>query len=227
MRTNSVRFSSLALIAANLIPLVGVLVYGWSATLVLALFWIENLVIGAFNLLKMLIVVLRSKNFGGLFTCGFFVLHYGFFCAVHGLILWDILDLGELNSERYFPNLEPGFIESFADGAVVFLSFLEMFGPIGILGVFALALSNLVSFIENFILKGEIFKQTVKGLMGKPYPRIMILHVGLILGALALEKLGSPVWLLAVIVVIKIVADIKLHNERRKKSVALPADSGK
>jgi len=152
--------SKFALIAANLIPLVGVLFYGWSSTLVLALFWIENLIVGLFNVLKMLVLVLRSKRFNGLATSAFFTFHYGFFCTVHGTILWDILNLGKLDVKAVFPNLGPGLMEIFASGMVVLLGFIDMFGAVIMLGIGALLLSHLVSFIEDFILKGEIFKET-------------------------------------------------------------------
>ena len=217
MLNKSVSLSALALIAANSIPLIGVLFYDWDSTLILALFWIENLIVGGFNLLKMLVVVVRGKNFGDLFTCGFFVLHYGFFCSIHGLILWDILELGELNPKAYFPNMEPGFLEAFSSALVVLLRFIEMFGGIILLGIAALLLSHLVSFIENFLIRGEIFNSKVKNLMGKPYPRVFILHAGIILGALALEKLGSPVWLLVVVVLFKIIVDLIMFLDRHKE----------
>lgn len=221
MATKFTGLSALALIGANLIPLFGVLFYGWNSVLVLALFWIENLIIGAFNLLKMLAIMLRNKQFGGIFLSGFFVLHYGLFCTVHGAILWDILNLGKLDVNARFPGIEAGFLEIFAGGATVLLNFIDMFGAVILLGIAALTLSHLVSFIENFVLKGEIFKQTINGLMGKPYPRILVLHIGLILGAFALQKFGSPVWLLVMVVLFKILMDLMMHLGRRRKSAAL------
>jgi len=101
----------------------------------------------------------------------------------------------------------------------VLLSFIEMYGKVILIGIGALVLSHLVSFIENFLLKGEIFRETANGLMGKPYSRIVIMHVGLILGALALEKLGSPIWLLVIIVLFKIIVDLSQHLKRRKKAL--------
>jgi len=53
--------------------------------------------------------------------------------------------------------------------------------------------------------------------MGKPYPRVFILHAGIILGALALEKLGSPVWLLVVVVLFKIIVDLIMFLDRHKE----------
>ncbi len=214
----SLTFSAMALIAANLIPLAGVLFYQWDATLVLALFWVENLIIGAFNLVKMLSRVAITKKLGDLFQCGFFVLHYGLFCSVHGTILWDILDLGKLDPSLYFSGANDGFSAIFTEGVTVLLSFVDMFGAVILMGIAALVLSHLVSFIENFILKGDLFKQKINSLMGKPYSRIMIMHVGLILGAFLLQKLGSPIWLLIVIVLFKIVVDLGQHIRRRDKS---------
>lgn len=42
------------LIAANLVPLAGVLVWGWSVFNVVVLYWLENVIVGAINILKML-----------------------------------------------------------------------------------------------------------------------------------------------------------------------------
>jgi len=214
--TTKLSFSALALIAANLIPLIGVVFYAWDATLVLALFWIENLIIGAFNLIKMLAKVALTKKVGDLFLCGFFVLHYGLFCSVHGTILWEILELGKVDSSVHFSGDSNGFLAIFTEGATVFLNFIDMYGSVILIGIAALVLSHFVSFIENFILKGNIYKEKVNSLMGKPYFRIVILHVGLILGALLLQTLGSPVWLLIVIVVFKIVVDFGQHSRRNK-----------
>ena len=41
------------------------------------------------------------------------------------------------------------------------------------------------------------------------------MHIGLLGGALLLERLGSPTWLLALLVVMKIIVDVSRY--RRKK----------
>lgn len=46
--------SALVLIAANLVPLAGVIVGGWTAFEVVFLYWLENVVIGFFNICKLL-----------------------------------------------------------------------------------------------------------------------------------------------------------------------------
>ena len=46
--------SSFALIAANCLPLFGVLFFGWDTFSIIFLYWAENVVIGAINVLKMI-----------------------------------------------------------------------------------------------------------------------------------------------------------------------------
>jgi hypothetical protein len=41
------------LVAANLVPIAGVLWWGWSVFEIVALYWFENVVIGAVNILKL------------------------------------------------------------------------------------------------------------------------------------------------------------------------------
>lgn len=207
-------FSLLALIAANMVPLIGALFFDWDVNLILALFWIENLIIGAFNLIKMGMVALQKRAVKDLLQCLFFVVHYGLFCAVHGLFLWDLLDLGEMQKSPVFLDSSIVFMSVFNEGVSVFISFVDRFEPFIWLGISALALSHLVSFIEHFIVRGEIFKLTISKLMGQPYGQIIVMHAGLMAGAFALEKFGSPIWLLVIIVSLKIFIDIAQHTRR-------------
>lgn len=210
--------SGLVLIAANLVPLIGVVFYAWDPKLVLALFWIENLIIGAFNLLKMFSSIALRASYKELFVPLFFVIHYGLFCTVHGLLLWDLLDMGTLDSAQYWGADPAGIFELFLEGAAVALGFVERFQPVIWLGILALILSHFVSFIENFILRGEVFTKTINKLMTQPYSQIVVLHVGLILGAITMNALGSPVWLLAIIVLLKLIADFMQFQARRKQA---------
>jgi hypothetical protein len=47
------RASTLALLTANLMPLIGVLALNWDVTPIMIFYWAENLVIGFFNVLKL------------------------------------------------------------------------------------------------------------------------------------------------------------------------------
>ena len=73
--------SPLALVLGNLVPLIGVIAWDWNVASLVIFYWSENLVIGGITVLKML----YKHPVGGLFAGAFFAVHYGGFCAVHGL----------------------------------------------------------------------------------------------------------------------------------------------
>ncbi|MCH2189865.1 MAG: DUF6498-containing protein [Gammaproteobacteria bacterium] len=210
------KLSIAALILSNLVPLIGVLYFDWDHRLVIALFWIENLIIGAFNILKMTGAMVVGKKVD-LFTPVFFLFHYGLFCTVHGAILWELLELGEVPKvEQLFGFDTSGFIGLVADGVGVFYGFVDLYSPVIWLGIVSIVLSKTVSFMENFILKGEILSTTPKDLMGKPYGKIVAMHIGVILGAFAIQKFGSSVWILVVIIGFKMLVDILTHLNDHK-----------
>lgn len=47
------RASVIPLVAANMLPLLGVLIFGWSTFEIVLLYWFENVVLGVINVLKM------------------------------------------------------------------------------------------------------------------------------------------------------------------------------
>jgi Family of unknown function (DUF6498) len=65
-------------VASALVIAWGVLALGWPVFFVMALFWFENVVIGGFNVLRMLLSGLRSGGAGilaALAMAAFFTLH--------------------------------------------------------------------------------------------------------------------------------------------------------
>ncbi|MEO0368027.1 MAG: DUF6498-containing protein [Pseudomonadota bacterium] len=204
-------FSSLFLILANVIPLVGVLFFGWDAVLVLALFWIENLIIGVYNLIKMLAVSVFRSQWSKLGLTLFFVIHYGLFWTGHGLLLWNLLGFESIDPAQVLGIQGEGPLELFLEGFAIMMSFIERYDPVIWLGLGGLVMSHGVAFIERFILAGELFKKSVNQLMTEPYKHVLMLHAGLMAGAFILTKVGSPLWLLAVIVLIKMLVDARQH----------------
>ncbi len=83
--------------AINLLPVIGTIVFGWSALSLILIYWIENLIIGAINALKMLIAGGTAGWVGllaSLFLTAFFAVHYGFFCYAHGTMIWGLFGNG-------------------------------------------------------------------------------------------------------------------------------------
>ena len=225
MSSKSLSMSLLFLLAANSVPLIGVLFFGWDAVLVLALFWIENLIIGIFNVVRMVFAGALHRERQTFFLIPFFLIHYGAFCAVHGYLLMRLLGLPKVDAASQLGLQSLGLADFYLDGVAVLVWFVQNYQPQIWLGIAALFLSRLVSFIENFILQGELHRQSVRDLMGRPYAQIMIMHAGLLLGAFLLEKLGSPIWLLAVIVILKIIVDgrqlLTRHNPKRPAEIGV------
>ena len=84
--------SAWVLLAANLVPLAGVLFWGWSVFALIALFWMENVIIGVFFVLRMLCADPRDPALwaGKLFMVPFFCFHYGMFTAIHGVFVFSM-----------------------------------------------------------------------------------------------------------------------------------------
>lgn len=214
----SLPVSSYALILANAIPLLGVLFFAWDSTTVLALYWLENLIIGAFNVLKMAMASLVSRLKGGVFIILFFCVHYGLFCAAHGALLVDLIGFSQQLEATAKPALSlPGPFVMFSEALHIVMAFMEHLAPAILLGVCVILLSRIVSFIEHFILRGELYKLTPNQMMMEPYGQIIVMHVGLVLGAIILRHFNNPVWLLAIIVIAKIVVDHSQHVRRHRK----------
>lgn len=84
-------------LVVNLIPALCVVAFGWSAFTLVLLYWIENLIIGGFNVVKILIVGFtcgRAGTLGALALTPFFIFHYGLFCFVHGLFIFTMFSVG-------------------------------------------------------------------------------------------------------------------------------------
>ncbi|NQT02211.1 MAG: hypothetical protein HQ580_09320 [Planctomycetes bacterium] len=77
----------IALLAANAIPLFGVLFLDWDAFFIVLLYWSENLVIGFYTILKIVFSAVShpAVHLGKLILIPFFIIHYGGFTAGHGL----------------------------------------------------------------------------------------------------------------------------------------------
>ena len=86
----------LVLLLANLVPVFGVLYLDWDVSSIIVLYWAENLIIGGFTLLKMLV----AGKTGALFRMLFFCVHYGGFCAIHGIF---VLELTRFAGEQISP----------------------------------------------------------------------------------------------------------------------------
>ena len=207
-----------ALTVANLVPLIGVVFLGWDAAAIVLLYWIENLIIGLFNVFRMILVKVesRSRQFQKLFMIPFFCVHFGGFCAVHGFFLLTFFKMGP-DWNAFAPG-EPWI------GPFIFLQLLYSVvrqlwqsRPPGLeWPVLGLAVSHGLSFVKNFLFGQEYLTLKVNEIMMRPYKRIVLMHVAIIAGGVFVMKLGSPVGLLCVLILLKIGMDIWLHAKSHR-----------
>jgi len=208
-----------ALTVANLVPLFGVVFLGWDAAAIVLLYWIENLLIGFSNILKMMLVKVESsgKQLQKLFMIPFFCVHFGGFCAVHGFFLLTFFKIGS-DLDDFGPG-EPWL------GPLIFLQLLYSVvmqlwqsRPPGLeWPVLGLAVSHGISFVKNFLFGQEYLSLKLNDIMMRPYKRIVLMHVAIIAGGMLIMMLGSPVALLCVLIFLKIGMDIWLHVKSHRQ----------
>ncbi len=227
-----------ALIVANAIPLFGALFLGWNVWTILIVYWLENGVVGLFNVLRILRAEgpadptsnwrMNGKPMGAVGRAGiagFFLIHYGMFWFVHGIFVLTMpLFAGLGDGFGAGQPLGPGE-GAFVDG--VFLPFetagTEMasgfeLGSV-LLAVVALAISHGVSYWFNYLRRGEYRRTSAAGQMLAPYGRLVVLHITIIVGGMAIAVTGAPAAALAILVVLKIMMDLGFHlAEHRKRS---------
>ena len=205
-------FVLLALVIANLIPVLGVLFLNWDVASIVVLYWAENLIVGGYTILKML----ATGGIGALFLVLFFCVHYGMFCAIHGVFVLELTQFAGEESTEIARGTWPGP-----------LSLVQMFFNLArqvidaapeefLWACLALLLSHGISFVLIFLGQQEYRQTTVNRLMQAPYKRITVLHVAVIAGGFLVVKLGSPLGLLLALVALKIAMDIMLHNRSHR-----------
>lgn len=188
--------SGLALVAANLLPLFGVLFFKWDIATIMVLFWAESAVIAFYTVLKMVVV----GKFMALLAVPFFVGHFGGFMAIHFLFIYSFFLKGLGGGP------EPPVAEALRG----------VFVPIWT-SVAALAISHGVSFVTNFIGRREYAGTTLSALMSAPYHRIVVMQITLIFGGWIILLIKSPVGALVLLVAMKMTVDFWAHRKERRR----------
>jgi hypothetical protein len=210
MRPANVTVPIIVLVMSNLVPVVGVLLWHWDVSAIVMLYWSENLIIGAVTVVKMI----AHAPIGGVFRSAFFVLHYGGFCAVHGMLLLSLL----LHVQDPFGKVEWPFFLMFVELLVhVTHKAFEVAPREWIYAFLSLCLSHGVSLVYNFFIGGERERISGQQLMSAPYSRIVVLHLAVLFGAWGVMLLNSPMPLLLLLIAGKIALDVSAHIKEHRK----------
>ena len=188
--------SAVALVAANLVPLAGVLFFGWDLGSIMVLYWVESGVIAFYTVLKIAIV----GKLAALVAAPFFVGHFGGFMAGHFLLIYGLFLRGQ--NGGWTPGVE----------AELHAIFIPIWTSIA-----ALFISHGVSFFTNFIGQREYEGASVSGLMTAPYNRVIVMHLTLILGGWIILLIGMPTGALVVLLVLKTAVDLQAHRHEHAR----------
>ena len=183
--------SVISLLFSNIIIIVLSIVQGWEITTVLWTYWIQSVIIGLFNFLR----ILSLKNFSTenftinnqlalpthqtkVFTAFFFTFHYGFFHFIYAIFLFQFFSSG--------PPLDLNYL--FLGGLIFFLN-------------------HFFSYRHNKIID-EQKTQNIGQMMFAPYARIVPMHLIITLGAF----IGQST--LLIFLLLKTTVDIVMHTTK-------------
>jgi hypothetical protein len=229
--------SAFSLIAANVLPLFGVIFLRWDAFAIVVLYWAENVVIGGINVLKLITCSPDPE-----------LLDWSRFSkaaqsdeARRQLQRWReqgaSIKLVHHGSKLFFV---PFFVIHYglfclAHGMFLFAVFgHDPFGRFGDFSGFgrvfseqhlwwaaiALAASHLYSFFANYIGRGEYRRTLVPLLMFQPYSRVVVLHIAILFGGFVAMALGSNIGVLVILIAGKTALDLALHLRERERNAA-------
>jgi hypothetical protein len=208
--------SVIALVIANLLVALQALRHEWGYYETLLIYWGEALIIGGYNVLRLIMVGLASEQpFGSwaskwvefspgfrivatLVGTGFFIVKFGTFALIVGMLVVAM----------------PGYsAEGGTAGRQVWAG-LTAAGPGVAVALGALTLSHGASFVRNFVMRREYAHLSLFGLVFWPYLRlslvVMVLAFGLIV-ARVWQGLGSVTTFAAAMVLAKLAADLVTH----------------
>lgn len=206
-RVGSSAGAVVALVVANLVPLIGVLWFGWNMWTILTIYWVENGIVGLFNVLKMAAVA----GLGKLGVIPFFVVHYGLFWFVHGVFVLTLPSFAPFGGEMAGGLGTVPTVDTTATGAD--------FGNVAVAAV-VLLVSHGASYVFNFLGRGEFRRTTAMALMSAPYRRVVILHLTILFGAFAVILLGAQVLPLVILVALKTALDLAFHLREHRGDAA-------
>lgn len=208
-----------AVVVGNLVPLFGVMVWGWDIFSLFFLYWAENVVIGLYTVMAILCAgVFTGGVLGfvsGLFRAAFFTVHYGMFCYVHIFIAAELFG-GDSGPDLSSP----------AD----ILDFLRGLGVAGFYWALAgLAVAQGFQAYDSLRMEyagKDSRKDMAAQIMTAPYGRIFVLHIAILLGGFLAQMLGGPASALAVLTGLKTLYDVKTFKSGEKDG-KVPGNSQK
>lgn len=196
--------TSVIIILWNIVPFLGVLFFGWQPVSVFICYALETIVVGFFNVIKLLIIYFKGRQISkpgetgvsGLGIVPFFIVHYYFFVFVQLSIFFPASGIGGSS----FPFHAVTTIYEFAQQRS------------SIIALAAFVANNLFILINDFILLRQYEQRSMVEQMFQPYPRIFVQQFVVIIGSFFWSVFGLGLPVLIVFVFIKTITDLILGS---------------
>jgi hypothetical protein len=216
---------SLLLVAANLLPIAGVVWWGWDAFVLLMLYWLETAIIGFWTIAHLIAAPTsvdvsgkrldRMSLVGRIALGGFITMHAGIFMAVHFVFLW-VLFSGAW-SERIAG--VASFVRVMIVGTDLWLPLVFLFVVRGVL-IMGPALRRRLGIVADARPVEADDENPITGF----YVRIVVMQLTIILGAwfaiLAGDSVGPLILLIALKTAVDLFSDRIAHHLAAKRAEA-------
>jgi hypothetical protein len=197
------------IIAANILPIIGVWFWGWNPHAIFLVYCLETIIIGIFNLLKMgVVTAIRRTDIwynqgtqtkqSGIFFMFFFLMHYGIFVGVQMALFMGVSGIGKGKDVNAFNFILkwPSLIDK--DTMILLIAFV---------------CSYAVKFFTDFIYTREYRTISLMKLMFQPYGRILVQQFAVIFGSMFLTFGAGKIFIL-IFAMIKIYFEVFFDFDR-------------
>ena len=213
-------FTSSILILSNLVPLAGILFWGWDTFVLLCLYWLETAMIGFWTIAQAATMSRDPGSAAGrsiagtLALAGFFTVHAGLFMTVHMLFIYTLFAgpwAGRIHDAR-------DFISLIVIGKDLWIPLLALFVGQGAI------------FINDAVNRFVFARMPLTGadtgaIMGGFYKRIVIMHVAIMGGAFIAQAIGTAAPLI-VLVLLKVAIEVRFSMRSKNAGTPVSAPAG-
>jgi hypothetical protein len=202
--------SVIVLIAANLLPLYGVVYWGWDLFALMLLYWMETAIIGFFAIIQMAI----AAPLMSIVLVPFFMFHFGAFMFGHLFFLTVLFAHGSISRLSAIPDMLWNLLTEHR----LWIALLALF------------LSHAVSFVLNIVqpkwwmrfaeIEPAPAASQPQDVMTAVYGRVVIMHVTIIFGAMLMGVFGTKAAIFVLLITLKIAVDIAAHVRKNFRQIA-------
>ncbi len=192
------------IILSNLYIFYGIYALDWSIFIVMALFWAENIIIGVFNMFKLMsypkpMTLMHDGSSPVPYRIMIGIIWFAFllgFCHVHAIFIHSLFAEGP---EKLWP-----------DGLYLLEKMVQ--SPEMMYALAAISGSYAYDFIYRYLYKNEREDTHILALTMGPFFKVAVLHLTIIFGGMVIGFFGAPMVAVIILVVLKILVELVTHK---------------